>query len=153
METVHVRVNSAMTPPGVWASASMSSLLIKGNDLYIIKTGPGLASQEIYTQGLLELEGRGEGANAGVMNLVASRMAKRTAKKVKAGEAKIGDRPEDLVDGKNSFVFPTREVKVTVLDDRVSFIALELETPKKTFKFQCSSLDWEEVRTLAERLA
>ena len=137
-----MRINSAMVRPGLIASAKMYSLITKDSKLYIIKTGPGLATQKLYSQGLLGLR-----THQGTLeNLAVGALIKNTLKKVAAGEARISDNNLDELAGeKDCHVFELSEISNVQLRETPQDIELKFTAAGKKFRFDCPLMDKNEV--------
>lgn len=144
-----MRINSALIRPGIIANAKMNSLIIKDSKLYIIKTGPGVSTQKIYSQGLLGLKTH-KGA---LENLAVGALLKNVMKKVMAGEARITDRNLDQLAGeKDCFCFNFSELSDVSLKETHSDIELKIRAGKKKFRFDCPLMHKNELKKFTLKL-
>ncbi len=146
-----IRLDAALRPPGWIASASMFTLVLKENCLFILRTGPGVASQRIYTQGLLQLR-QAEGSLA---NMAINAVVKNCMTQVLSSEAAIQEdqlRAEHLSADKANRVFKRNDISNVRTKVRSYDIRLDFKASGKKFKFECSKLYQDIVMQLAEAL-
>ena len=145
-----IRVDGALKPPGFIASAAMFTLILKDNHLYILRTGPGVASQSIYTKALLDQRQ----SRKAIDNLATSAVAKSVMKKVKKGEEQIdnGD-PDTLAGEKGSVKVPVSDVQDVETNKRSELvIRLTFKAANKKWKLDCSTIVESELTELVQGL-
>ncbi len=144
-----MRIDGAMRPPGIVSGAKMFSLIFENEKLFVIHTGPGLASQQLYSSAL-----NGKRLSRGLINNIAVGMvAKRTINKVMRGQERIdnGDINE-LVKEKHSVLIPKSNINNVKLTTRYHDIRLEIMTTDKKYKFDCPLFEKENVEELCSLL-
>ncbi len=144
-----MRIDGALTPPGLIARAKMHTLICQDDRVYVLYTGPGPTRQIDYSRAM-----RGYRVHQGILeNLAVSALLRRYIMTIKEAEAKIReDNLDELAAQKHSFAFPKAaitevSVRVTPVDVRLTF-----RVDKRKFKFDCSLDDRAQVEDYAKLL-
>lgn len=145
-----LRVDSCLVPPGLIASARMYSLVLEGESLYMIFTGPGPASQVDYSRALLQMrQDRDVLVNAAVKAVVNNYL-----KAIQATEAKINPSSlQELCQNKQSRILARSGISEVKLDDRKTYMKFSFKADGKKYSFDCSIITKEELQALAGQLA
>lgn len=144
-----MRIDGALTPPGLIASAKMHTLIFKDDTLYILFSGPGPASRADWSR-LLE----GKRLHSGKLeNLAVSALLKRYLVRVSAYEEQISDdNLEELATQKNCCKLTKDQISDIKLKQSAVDIRLTFTGNGRRFKFDCGSEDVRNVERLVELL-
>ena len=145
-----IRVDSCLIPPGMIASAKMYSLVLEGDTLYQLFTGPGPASIIDYSRGLLHLRQ----SKDMLTNAVTTAVVNHYIGPIQANEARIN--PQSLAtmaQEKHSCVYDRSSIGDIVYKEQGAWIKFSFSAKGKKIKFDCSIIYKEELQALAQALA
>jgi hypothetical protein len=137
------RIDGAVTPPGLIASAKTFSLIMKSEGLYVIHTGPASGQppdSHMRVNGVIQAAAAKASANA---------VNKRIASKVAEGETRLNETgPEALVQQKHSKLLTTDQIAEINIKENLREIVLEIRSSQGKYKFRLPPED----KTMAEMM-
>lgn len=144
-----IRVDGCLVPPGFIASAKMYSLVLDGDTLYAIFTGPGPASIIDYSRAALDLRQR-----KGVLeDLAVSTLLKSYLTRIREGERRIdGGSLAELAAVAPGMAFPKAAVSECRLEVKDAYAKLSFKAEGKKRSFECVVFDLDSLKALAAAL-
>ena len=137
------RIDGAVIPPGLLASAKTFSLILREEGLYVIHTGPAGANppgSQVRATGLIQ---------AAAANATANAVNKRVARKVAEGEARLNEvGPETLVQQKHSKLLTAKQISEINIKENRREIVLEIHSSQGKYKFRLPT----EIKAAAETM-
>lgn len=141
------RIDGAVIPPGLLASAKTFSLILRDKGLYVIHTGPAGANppgSQIRANGLIQ---------AAAANATANAVNKRVARKVAEGEARLDEvGPETLVQQKHSKLLTPEQISEINIKENRREIVLEIRSNQGKYKFRLPAEDKTTAETIKQAL-
>ena len=130
------RIDGAVIPPGLLASAKTFSLILRDEGLYVIHTGPASgqpAGTPFRTTGVIQ---------AAAANATAKTVNKRVAHKVAKGEEQLNAMgPEALVQQKHSKLLTPDQISEINIKENLREIVLEIRSSQGKYKFRLPTED------------
>jgi hypothetical protein len=141
------RLDGAVTPPGLIASAKTFSLILRDEGLYVIHTGPASGQppgNQVRVNGLLQ---------AAAANATANVVNKRITQKVAEGEARLNEiGPETLAQQKHSKLLTADQISEINIKENLREIVLEIRSSQGKYKFRLPPEDKTTAETIKQIL-
>ncbi len=137
------RIDGAVAPPGLIASAKTFSLILRDEGLYVIHTGPASGQppgSQMRANGILQTT---------AANTTTNLVNKRIVQKVAEGEAQLNEiGPETMVQQKHSKLLTANQISEINIKENLREIVLEIRSSQGKYKFRLPLED----KTMAETM-
>lgn len=141
------RIDGAVIPPGLFASAKTFSLILGNEGLYVIHTGPASgqpAGDPVRVNGVIQ---------AAAANATTHVMQKRVAQIVAAGEARLNDKgPKACLQQKHSKLLTADQISGFNIKENLREIVLEIQSTQGKYKFRLPMTDKAMAETMQQVL-